>query len=157
MNREIWEKAVAFHGHECGGLAIGVRVSMEAIKRLNIEPATSYDDFQEKLIKIMYQAEESNSYVIFKELINMDEESPFRKKYSGLFLSNDAPEELKRIFYTKNPSIIALLQNPEWIPYIKNIDLQKLGIKLPINIYLPNNFNLNKKAILSPFCRDAFP
>ncbi len=36
MNREIWEKAVAFHGHECGGLAIGVRCSMEAIKRLNI-------------------------------------------------------------------------------------------------------------------------
>ena len=36
MNRELWEKAVAFHGHECGGLAIGVRASMEAIKRLNI-------------------------------------------------------------------------------------------------------------------------
>lgn len=120
---------------------------VKAIKKLNIEPATSYDDFQEKLIKIMYQAEESNSYVIFKELINMDEESPFRKKYSGLFLPNDAPEELKRIFYTKNPSIIALLQNPEWIPYIKNIDLQKLGIKLPINII---NSSINERNTLPP-------
>lgn len=36
MRGELWEKAVAFHGHECGGLALGVRVSMEAIKRLNI-------------------------------------------------------------------------------------------------------------------------
>jgi len=25
MNVEMWEKAVAFHGHECAGLAIGVR------------------------------------------------------------------------------------------------------------------------------------
>ena len=36
MRGELWNKAVAFHGHECGGLAIGVRVSMEAISRLNI-------------------------------------------------------------------------------------------------------------------------
>jgi formylmethanofuran dehydrogenase subunit E len=27
MNKEIWKKAVAFHGHECPGLAIGVRAS----------------------------------------------------------------------------------------------------------------------------------
>ena len=36
MRGELWNKAAAFHGHECGGLAIGVRASMEAIKRLNI-------------------------------------------------------------------------------------------------------------------------
>lgn len=36
MNRELWDKAVAFHGHVCGGIAIGVRASIEAIKRLNI-------------------------------------------------------------------------------------------------------------------------
>ncbi|MCH3916229.1 MAG: FmdE family protein [Spirochaetia bacterium] len=33
---ELWEKAVAFHGHECPGLAIGVRASMIAMKRLKI-------------------------------------------------------------------------------------------------------------------------
>ena len=27
MNKEIWKKAVAFHGHECPSLAIGVRAS----------------------------------------------------------------------------------------------------------------------------------
>lgn len=36
MNRELWDKAVAFHGHVCGGIAIGVRASMEAIDRLGI-------------------------------------------------------------------------------------------------------------------------
>ena len=28
MNRELWDKAVAFHGHQCPGLAIGVRAAM---------------------------------------------------------------------------------------------------------------------------------
>lgn len=36
MNKELWEKSVAFHGHHCPGLAIGVRASEEAIKALNI-------------------------------------------------------------------------------------------------------------------------
>ena len=36
MNIALWEKAVAFHGHECGGIALGVRACMEAIQRLGI-------------------------------------------------------------------------------------------------------------------------
>lgn len=36
MSKELWEKAVAFHGHECGGIALGVRACMEAIERLGI-------------------------------------------------------------------------------------------------------------------------
>ncbi len=35
----IWEKAVEFHGHTCGGLALGVRAAMEAQKRFGIERA----------------------------------------------------------------------------------------------------------------------
>lgn len=37
MSRSLYEKAVAFHGHECGGIALGVRACMEAIARLGIE------------------------------------------------------------------------------------------------------------------------
>jgi formylmethanofuran dehydrogenase subunit E len=36
MNKENWEKAVAFHGHECPGLAIGFRASEAAVERLGI-------------------------------------------------------------------------------------------------------------------------
>lgn len=36
MTENLWDKAVAFHGHECGGIALGVRACMEAIKRLGI-------------------------------------------------------------------------------------------------------------------------
>lgn len=37
MNKELWKKAVEFHGHECPGLAIGYKVCEAAIKKLNIK------------------------------------------------------------------------------------------------------------------------
>lgn len=36
MNNALWIKAVEFHGHECPGLAIGVRVSDAAKEMLRI-------------------------------------------------------------------------------------------------------------------------
>ncbi len=35
-NRAIWEKCVAFHGHECGGLAIGYKAALYASELMNI-------------------------------------------------------------------------------------------------------------------------
>ncbi len=42
MNRELWEKAAAFHGHECPGLAIGVKACEAATKVMGI--GTSKDE-----------------------------------------------------------------------------------------------------------------
>jgi len=36
VEKELWEKCVAFHGHECPGLAIGFRACEAAIKKLNL-------------------------------------------------------------------------------------------------------------------------
>ena len=36
MNKELWEKAAAFHGHECPGLAIGVRACEIAMEKLGL-------------------------------------------------------------------------------------------------------------------------
>ncbi len=36
MNQESWNKAVEFHGHECPGLAIGVRASEIAMELLGV-------------------------------------------------------------------------------------------------------------------------
>jgi formylmethanofuran dehydrogenase subunit E len=47
MNRELWDKAKAFHGHECPGLAIGVKVCEAAIEKMNVSPA-----FDEELVCI---------------------------------------------------------------------------------------------------------
>lgn len=42
MNRQLWEKAVAFHGHECPGLAIGVRACEIVMEKMGI--GTSDDE-----------------------------------------------------------------------------------------------------------------
>ena len=47
MNTELWKKAVAFHGHECPGLAIGVKACSAAVEKMGISPA-----FDEEIICI---------------------------------------------------------------------------------------------------------
>ncbi|WP_300409102.1 FmdE family protein [Lagierella sp.] len=37
MDNEIWKKCVEFHGHECPGLAIGVRASLIAKEMMNLD------------------------------------------------------------------------------------------------------------------------
>lgn len=36
MNKQLWDKAVTFHGHECPGLAIGVKACEAAIEKMQI-------------------------------------------------------------------------------------------------------------------------
>ena len=35
-NQQLWEKCVAFHGHECGGLAIGFQAALYAAELLGL-------------------------------------------------------------------------------------------------------------------------
>ncbi len=35
----LWDKALAFHGHSCPGLALGCRVAVEALARLGANPS----------------------------------------------------------------------------------------------------------------------
>lgn len=35
-NKELWNKCVAFHGHECGGLTIGYKASLYAMELLDL-------------------------------------------------------------------------------------------------------------------------
>jgi formylmethanofuran dehydrogenase subunit E len=37
MNQELWGKCVAFHGHECPGLAIGFKACEAAVAKLKLE------------------------------------------------------------------------------------------------------------------------
>ena len=37
IKKKLWEKFVAFHGHECGGLTIGYKASLYAIELLGLQ------------------------------------------------------------------------------------------------------------------------
>ena len=43
MNKELWKKAVEFHGHECPGLAIGVKACEAAMVKLGINKTEDED------------------------------------------------------------------------------------------------------------------
>lgn len=47
MNQEYWDRARAFHGHECPGLAIGVKVCEAVVQKMGVDPA-----FDEELVCI---------------------------------------------------------------------------------------------------------
>ena len=36
-NKALWERAVAFHGHMCGGLTIGYKAALYAIELLELK------------------------------------------------------------------------------------------------------------------------
>ena len=43
MNKELWKKAIEFHGHECPGLAIGVKACEAAMDKLGINKTEDED------------------------------------------------------------------------------------------------------------------
>ncbi len=43
-NKELWEKCVEFHGHECGGLTIGYKASLYAMELLQVKSPAVYDE-----------------------------------------------------------------------------------------------------------------
>jgi len=47
MNQEYWDRARAFHGHECPGLAIGVKACEAVIEKMGVSPA-----FDEEIVCI---------------------------------------------------------------------------------------------------------
>ena len=44
MSCQLWEKAAEFHGHKCPGLAIGYKVSLLALKHLDIKDNIDDED-----------------------------------------------------------------------------------------------------------------
>lgn len=44
MNNSLWKKAAEFHGHKCPGLAIGYKVSLLALKHLEIKDDINDED-----------------------------------------------------------------------------------------------------------------
>jgi len=47
MNQEYWDKARSFHGHECPGLAIGVKACEAVVEKMGVSPS-----FDEELVCI---------------------------------------------------------------------------------------------------------
>ena len=62
--------------------------------------------------------------------------SEFKAKFPNLFISELAPQELKKEFYDRTIDIQFILSHPEYLKYLRNIDLKLIYNK--IHIYTRN-------------------
>lgn len=53
-------------------------------------------------------------------------------EYPNIFLSDDAPEELKNALYNRNIDTEFILSNPQFVDYLKHIDLNIIFKNMPI-------------------------
>lgn len=60
----------------------------------------------------------------------------FRIRNFGLFIDDNAPEELKKLFYTKSLTPKLIIEHPEYIPYLEGKDLSSCFIN--VECYVEN-------------------
>ncbi len=89
----------------------------------NLDPCTK-DEFYESIRKMIKYRPSDLNY--------RDITGDFKEKYAELFLSEQAPEELKKLFYTRSITPQLLVEHPEFIKYLNSKDLS-FGFKT-INI-----------------------
>ena len=62
-----------------------------------------------------------------------------KEEYPSLFLDENAPEELKKVFYNRTISTEFILSNPSYKEFLKNIDLGVLFKYIPVIAVNENN------------------
>lgn len=79
----------------------------------------------------------------------------FKEKYSNIFLREDAPLELKELFYNQKVTKNDIFMNPVYIDYLKDVDLEFVFKYMPIRA--ENGYDINLVSIVSKvFGEDAF-
>ena len=114
---------------------------MIVVDGAQIEPNDSKEDIYEKAYKFI----QSGNY--YSEYMPED----FKKEHPDLFLSQDAPEELKNYFYyssNKIGLIRGLLQHPEWLDVLTE---EKIDINLIFKLKDVNSNSIDIETIINDF------
>lgn len=119
MKSLFWEEAVRFHGHECPGLAIGVKACEAIISKMNIKPKkdeiiciTENDTCPLDGIKYVFGCDYDKKNLFYKE----SEELAF-----NIFNVNNN-DSLRIIYKGKNNAD----SKDDYIKYILSEDIDKL-------------------------------
>lgn len=119
MKSLFWEEAVRFHGHECPGLAIGVKACEAIISKMNIKPKkdeiiciTENDTCPLDGIKYVFGCDYDKKNLFYKK----SEELAF-----NIFNVNNN-DSLRIIYKGKNNAD----SKDEYIKYILNENIDKL-------------------------------
>ncbi len=112
-----------------------ILTTLDKIELKNLTPVTSYDEFQDRFIEIITSYKPKEDYMTNPLSQNLEYiEGSLREKHPELFISTEAPKELKVAFYDGRLTIHNIIKNPEWIPYISHLSAEQLGLNIPIHI-----------------------
>ena len=119
--------------NECG--LFWTELSIEEIVNLAKRYGDSLKDLKESVIFEYLRSRDVNiiEAEIEKNILNRvskyDEDVPkfFKSKYPEMFLENDVPDDLKRIFYDGDDAFNfnVIRENPEWIRYLDGMNLSR--------------------------------
>lgn len=129
MNNLLWEEAVKFHGHECPGLAIGIRACEAIISKMNIKPE------EDKIICIT----ENNTCPVdgIKYVLgcDYDKKNLFYKESGELafnIFNTSNNDSLRIIYKVKNNTH----SKDEYMKYILSSDIDELFDFSKVKYYL---------------------
>ena len=78
MEDKLWEQVAVFHGHKCPGLAIGYKVSLLALKHLDIKDDINDEDIARFVLNNIQDF--NNKEDKMKYILSTDEEKLFTVK-----------------------------------------------------------------------------
>lgn len=82
------------------------------------------NEFNEKLYLILLE-----NRVAYPKIVP----ESFKEKYPNIFIREDAPDSLKDLFYSRNVTTKDILMNPNYIEYLKDVDLEFIFKNMPIS------------------------
>ena len=119
MNNLLWEEAVKFHGHECPGLAIGIRACEAIISKMNIKPK------EDKIICITENNTCPVDGIKYVFGCDYDKKNLFYKESEELFFNifkTSNNDSLRIIYKGKNDTD----SKDGYMKYILNADIDEL-------------------------------
>ena len=86
--------------------------------------------------KVKSRINKSTAKIIIEKSVKYPERIPknFKEEYPSLFLSEDAPSELKEAFYNRKINSEYILGHPECIKYLKDVDIEVAFKYMPVKI-----------------------
>lgn len=150
MNQDYWNKAKTFHGHECPGLAIGVKVCEAAIEKMGIDPAcdeelvciTENDSCSVDAVQALLSCTMGKGNLIYKGT----------GKQAFTFINRTSSKAMRFYLKAKNEG----MERSEYQEYILKTPVDVLFDYKEVNVKLPEKARLFS-AVVCEVCSENAP
>ncbi len=136
MNQEYWDKARKFHGHECPGLAIGVKLCQAVVEKMNLSPAideelvciSENNACGVDAVQVLMGCTMGKGNLIYKP----------RGKQAFTFINRDKGQAMRFYLKARND----LMERLEYQEYLLSAPIDELFDCEPVEIKIPEKARL---------------